>query len=227
MRRCGRMPSLHQRILRTPSRTNSGTSGRSPRACARRARRVRSAAAKRAVHHDTSIVSSDILRLVALCDEAKTLLDDEAKAVYRQARALYGGDILIERPYERLDERDDSGMTLLEVYREIQVSATRELADLHLRDGEPTSAIALYRELLRGQSAMENLVRALFRYHRRLGDRNALIWEVRHLREVLREIAAAEGKPTLAEPELKTSALFLQALDEIGTREATTAAHLS
>jgi hypothetical protein len=66
---------------------------------------------------DPALVSSDVHRFVALCEEAKALPPREAKAAYRAARALYGEDLLGGRPYAWLEERDETGMTLPRVRR--------------------------------------------------------------------------------------------------------------
>src|SRR5205807_836348 len=132
-------------------------------------------------------------RFVALCEEAKTLPDDDAKAAYHRARELYTDDLLVERSYEWVEERDESGLTLRELYREMYVRATKDLADLHLRDREASAAIPLYRELLRGQPTVEALVRALFRCYRLTRDKSALVREERHLRQLLCEATEADG----------------------------------
>jgi DNA-binding SARP family transcriptional activator len=170
---------------------------------------------------DTALVCSDVHRFVALCEEAKTLAPEEAKAAYRQARVLHRDDLLVERPYEWLEERDDSGLTLRELYREMHRRATKELADLHLRKAEAPAAVPLYRELLQAQPGVESLVRSLFRCYRQLGDRAALVREERHLRATLREIAGAEGNPEAAEPEPKTTALFRRVLAALDTAVVT------
>jgi DNA-binding SARP family transcriptional activator len=131
---------------------------------------------------DTAVVTSDVHRFVALYEEAKTLPPPQAKAAYRQALALYRDDLLTKRQYEWLDERDESGLTLRDLYREMQRRATKELADLHLREGEAAAAIPLYRALLRAHPLAETLVRSLFRCYRLTGDRAALLREERHLR---------------------------------------------
>jgi DNA-binding SARP family transcriptional activator len=164
---------------------------------------------------DTAVVTSDVHRFVALYEEAKTLPPPQAKAAYRQALALYRDDLLTKRQYEWLDERDESGLTLRDLYREMQRRATKELADLHLREGEAAAAIPLYRALLRAHPLAETLVRSLFRCYRLTGDRAALLREERHLRDALQRTAAGEGDPAQAEPEPKTTALFKRFLAEL------------
>jgi DNA-binding SARP family transcriptional activator len=171
---------------------------------------------------DPAVVTSDVHRFVALCEEAKTLPPAEAKAGYRQALGLYRDDLLTRRQYEWLDERDESGLTLRELYREMHRRATKELADLHLREGEAAAAIPLYRALLRAHPLAETLVRSLFRCYRLTGDRAALLREERRLCEALRPAAAGEGDPARAEPEPKTSALFQRFLAELDARQETT-----
>jgi DNA-binding SARP family transcriptional activator len=98
--------------------------------------------------------------------------------------------------------------------------ATKELADLHLRDGEPAAAIPLYRALVRAHPLAESLVRSLFRCYRLTGDRAALTREERRLREALRQ-AARDGDSGPAEPEPKTTALFQQIVAELDARQET------
>ncbi|HEY3081074.1 MAG TPA: LysM peptidoglycan-binding domain-containing protein [Chloroflexota bacterium] len=171
---------------------------------------------------DPARVTSDVHRFVVLCEEARTLPPTEAKAAYRQALGLYRDDLLTRRHYEWLDERDDSGLTLSELYREMHRRATKELADLHLREGEAAAAIPLYRALLRAHPLAESLVRSLFRCYRLTGDRAALAREERHLRETLQQ-TASEGDLGRVEPEPKTSALFQRFLAELDARQETTA----
>jgi DNA-binding SARP family transcriptional activator len=169
---------------------------------------------------DPAIVTSDVHRFVVLCEEAKTLPPAEAKAAYRAALALYRDDLLTRRHYEWLDERDDSGLTLRELYREMHHRATKELADLHLREGEASAAIPLYRSLVRAHPLAESLSRSLFRCYRLTGDRVALVREERRLREALRQ-TVAEGDPGPAEPEPKTVKLFEQIVAELDAHQTT------
>jgi DNA-binding SARP family transcriptional activator len=167
---------------------------------------------------DPALVSSDVHRFVALCEEARALPPREARAAYHAARALYGEDLLGGRPRAWLEERDDAGMTLREVYAEMYRRATKELADLLLRDDEASAAIPLYRELLEAEPGVESLVRSLFRCHRQLHDRSGLVREERHLRQTLQQLAGAEGEPP-PEPEPKTTALYRRLLAELPIAE--------
>src|SRR5262249_39378498 len=134
---------------------------------------------------DTAAVSSDVHRFAELCEAAGRLPPEAARRAYEQTRALYRGDLLAERPYPWIDERDESGLTLREQYREMHRRATEALADRSLADGDAAAAVPLYRELLHAEPTLEGVARQLFRCHARLGDRAALVREERHLREAL------------------------------------------
>jgi DNA-binding SARP family transcriptional activator len=172
---------------------------------------------------DPTLVTSDVLRFVALCEEARSLAPREAKAAYREARALYGDELLGGRPYAWLEERDESGLTLREVYAEAYRRATKELADLLLRDGEASAAIPLYRELLEAEPGVESLVRSLYRCYRQLRDRSGLVREERHLRQTLKQLAGGEDEPA-PEPEPKTVALYERVMAELEATETAPAA---
>lgn len=168
---------------------------------------------------DTSAVSSDVHRFVALCEVAKRLPPAEAKEAYQEAHTLYQGDLLEERPYAWVDERDDAGgLTLREQYREMHRRAINALADLYLADGEAAAAAPLYKELLLAEPTLENVARQLFRCLALVGDRSGLVREERHLREALKGAygyPSQPGEPARHLPGLDTTALFEQLLEQL------------
>jgi len=86
---------------------------------------------------EPTLVTSDVHRFVSLLRDASRLRGEEAKAALEEARSLYRGDLLsgVEaREYEWLDERDESGVTLREYYREPYFQATGKLARLQYEE---------------------------------------------------------------------------------------------
>jgi DNA-binding SARP family transcriptional activator len=165
---------------------------------------------------DDQVFTSDVHRFVGLCREARRLPPAEASVAYEQARALYTGDLLEDRPYPWLHERDDDGLTLPERYRETMRQVTNELAGLYAQLGEWARAVSLYRELLKVEPTLEDVVRRLYRCYGELGDRVSLVREHRRLQQALREEYGSDGDPDddpeMATPEPETVAVYRQVL---------------
>jgi DNA-binding SARP family transcriptional activator/nucleoid-associated protein YgaU len=164
---------------------------------------------------DTVVISSDVHQFVTLLRAATKLPPDGAKEALLQARVLYQGDLLAGRSarlYEWVDERDASGVTPREYYREECYRATQRLAQLHYGDGHAELAVPLYKELLKAEPTLEDVVRDLYRCYQQLGDLNSLIREDRHLRQALRDAYAdfenSENNTDDVEPESETIAVF-------------------
>ena len=133
----------------------------------------------------------------------------------QRARTLYGGDLLPGRGtrlYEWVDERDGSGVSLREGYREEYYRATQWLARLFCREGRADLAVPLYKGLLEAEPTLEDIVRELYRCYQQLGDLSSLIREDRHLRQALREAFYdpddPEADPDDYQPEPETTDLF-------------------
>ena len=90
---------------------------------------------------DTTRVSSDVRRFLALCRAASKLPPAEARQAHEDARALYRGDLLTEPFYEWVHARDDGGLSLREQYREEYYQATQRLAALYRQDGQAALAV--------------------------------------------------------------------------------------
>jgi len=166
---------------------------------------------------DTTLVTSDVHRFVMALGCASKLRGGEATGALEQARSLYRGDLLsgpTARGYEWLDERDDSGVTLREHYREQYFRATGKLARLYYEEGRAELAVPLYKEILRVEPTLEDIARQLYRCYGQLGDLTSLIREDRHLRQALREVDAAMGGGSSDaeeyQPEPETVALFAE-----------------
>lgn len=147
---------------------------------------------------DSAVVGSDVHRFVTLCRSASALPSGQAQAALIEARTLYRGDLFAGRGsqlFEWVDERDESGLSLREQYREEYRQATLRLAHLYCRDGQVGRAVPLYKSLLKAEPTLEDVVRELFRCYQQLGDLGALLREERHLREVLREAYADPDNP--------------------------------
>jgi len=164
---------------------------------------------------DSTVVGSDVHRFVALCRSASALPSGQAQAALIEARTLYRGDIFAGRGsqlFEWVDERDESGLSLREQYREEYRQATLRLAHLYCRDGQVGRAVPLYKSLLKAEPTLEDVVRELFRCYQQLGDLGALLREERHFREVLREAYAEPDNPRddpeEFPPDQETIALF-------------------
>ncbi len=174
---------------------------------------------------DTRLISSDVHQFVALCHSASGLPREDAKAALQQARALHGGDLLPGRGsayHGWVDERGDDGLSLREGYREEYYRATRALARLFSLDGRPDLAVPLYKDLLRAEPTLEDVVRELYRCYHQLGDLSSLIREDRHLREALREAYHdpddPEDDPACYEPAPETMDLFRKIRAELETK---------
>jgi DNA-binding SARP family transcriptional activator len=174
---------------------------------------------------DTTQISSDVHRFVALCEAARNLPTGQKISALEKARALYGGDLLSGRGarfYEWLHERDESGLSPRERYREMYLQITQQLATL-LRDaGEVSLAIPLYRSLLKVEPTLEDVARDLYRCHHKLGDLSSLIREDRQLRQALREAfddpSDRDGRFIEIEREPETVQLFERLRAELEAR---------
>lgn len=178
---------------------------------------------------DTTIVWSDVHRFVALVRAAPKLPPDEAKAALTEARRLYVGDLITGRgahEYEWLEERDGAARSPRERYRDEFTRATLRLARLNRQGGEPERAVTLYRELLKAEPILEDVVRDLYRCYHDLGDLGALLHEERHLREALREAYAnpddPDHDPDDYPPETETIELFETIRADLEARLANT-----
>lgn len=177
---------------------------------------------------DTTLVSSDVQRFASLIHDTSRLPGDEAKEALAQAQSLYRGDLLSGRGarfYEWIDERDESGVTLREHYREEYYRVTQRLARMYYEEGKPERAVPLYKSLLKAEPTLEDVVRELYRCYRELGDLNALIREDRHLRQALRdayaELGGPESDPEDYQPEPETVALLREIREELAERQST------
>jgi DNA-binding SARP family transcriptional activator len=100
-------------------------------------------------------------------------------------------------------------LSLQERYRDDYYGLTSELARLYLEDSHPELAAPMYKELLRREPTLEDVVRSLYRCYAAMGDRAALVQEHRHLQEALSEMF--NGDP-LAKPQPETLAVYQEAL---------------
>jgi len=161
---------------------------------------------------DMTCVFSDVQQFLKLCRAARKQPPAEAKVSYQRSLALYRGDLLSDRSYQWLDERDDSGVSLRERCREHHLQAMQRLARLHCQDGEVHLAVPLYKRLLKFEPTLEDVVRELFRCYQRLGDLGALVREERHFRQALRDAYRdpddPDDDPELYQPEPETIAVF-------------------
>jgi DNA-binding SARP family transcriptional activator len=139
---------------------------------------------------DPKQVSSDVQEFLALCDLAPSLPPEQARTTWERMLTLYDGDLFSgrgTRAFAWVDERDGSGTTLREQYRESYFIATQRLARLYCRMGQPEQAVPLLKGLLKAEPTLEDVVRDLYRCYRQLYDLGSLIREDRHLRQALRE----------------------------------------
>jgi DNA-binding SARP family transcriptional activator/nucleoid-associated protein YgaU len=176
---------------------------------------------------DTTVVRSDVHRFVSLLHAAAKSSPDKAREALRQARALYQGDLLSgrdARSYEWVEEREASGVTLREYYREEYYRATQRLARLHYADGHAELAAPLYKTLLKAEPTLEDVVRDLYRCYKELEDLNSLIREDRHLRQALRDAYADfndnANDAQEIQPEPETGKLFAEIRKELETRRS-------
>jgi DNA-binding SARP family transcriptional activator len=128
------------------------------------------------------------------------------------------------RTYTWVDERDGSGTTLREQYREQYLLATQRLARLYCRMGQPKLAVPLLKGLLKAEPTLEDVVRDLYRCYRQLDDLGSLIREDRHLRQALREGLYdpndPDDDPAQYEPEEATIDLYNEIRAELEARSA-------
>jgi len=174
---------------------------------------------------DTSLVTSDTHQFVLLLRTAAKLPPVEATVALIEARKLYSGDLLSGRSarfYEWVEERDASGVTLREHYREEFYRATQRLARLYYQHEQAALAVPLYKELLKAEPTLEDVVRELYRCYQYVGDVTSLIREDRHLRQALREAYADPDDPVSDprdyQPEPETVALFSEIRRELEGR---------
>lgn len=179
---------------------------------------------------DPALVTSDVHQFLDLIHDVSKLPPEQATAALQQAHALYQGDLLTGRGarfYEWVEERDESGVTAREHYREEYHRATQRLARLYRREGEPSLAVPLYKDLLKTEPTLEDVVRELYRCYEQMGDLNSLIREERHLRQALRDAFAepgdAESDLEDYQPEPKTVELFEKIREELEPRSPGTA----
>jgi len=164
---------------------------------------------------DTTLVSSDVHQFVSLLRSAAKLRPSEAKVPLEEARLHYRGDLLsgqAARFYEWVEERGDSGVSLREHYREEYYRATQRLARIYFEEGRADLAVPLYKDLLKAEPTLEDVVRELYRCYQQLGDLSSLIREDRHLRQALRDAYYDPGDtvddPENYQPEPETISLF-------------------
>jgi DNA-binding SARP family transcriptional activator len=164
---------------------------------------------------DTTLVSSDVHQFVSLLRDAAKLPPGEAKVALEEARHHYRGDLLsghAARFYEWVDERGDSGVSLREHYREQYYRVTQKLARIYVEEGRAELAIPLYKDILKTEPTLEDVVRELYRCYQQLGDLSSLIREDRHLRQALREAYYdpddPQDDPEHYHPEPETVSLF-------------------
>lgn len=171
---------------------------------------------------DTTLVSSDVHQFVSLLRDAAKLPPNQAGVVLEEARRHYQGDLLsghAARFYEWVDDRGDSGVSLREHYREEYYRATQRLARICFDEGRADLAVPLYRDLLKAEPTLEDVVRELYRCYQQLGDLNSLIREDRHLRQALREAYYdpddPEDNPERYQPEPETISLFERVQEQL------------
>ena len=171
---------------------------------------------------DPTLIWSDAAEFLSLCRDAAKLPPEQAKSALERARSLFNGDLLTgrgTRSYDWLDERDDTGPSPRERYREEYYRATQRLARLYSREGHPERAVPLYKDILRSEPTLEDIVRELYRCYQQLGDLSSLVREERHLRQQLREAYAdpndSDDDPEQYQPEPETVELFNRVREEL------------
>jgi len=174
---------------------------------------------------NTSLVATDVHEFVSLLRTVTGLATEGAIAALERVRSLYKGDLLSSRgarEYEWVVDRDESGVTLREHYREEYRRATKRLARLYREEERADRAVPLLKELLQAEPTLEDVVRDLYQCFRDLGDLSSLLREDRHLRQALRDAygsldgSDAEDVP----PEPETEALFQEIRTEFNSRTA-------
>jgi two-component SAPR family response regulator/LysM repeat protein len=169
---------------------------------------------------DTSIVASDVNEFVSLLRAVAALATEEAIAALERVSHLYGGDLLSgrgAREYEWVVDRDESGVTLREHYREEYKRATKRLARRYREAGRADLAIPLLRSLLQSEPTLEDVVRDLYECYRDLGDISSLVREDRHLRQALRDAYGSLGSESTEDipPEPETVAIFAEVRQDL------------
>ena len=164
---------------------------------------------------DTALVSSDVHQFVSLLHSSAKLPPNEAKVALEEARRHYRGDLLsghAARFYEWVDERGDSGVSLREHYREEYYRATQRLARIYFEEGRADLSVTLYKDILKAEPTLEDVVRELYRCYQQIGDLSSVIREDRHLRQALRDAYYdpddPEDDPERYQPEPETISLF-------------------
>ena len=70
---------------------------------------------------------------------------------------------MTDSPYDWVQERDEKGLMLPERYREEYYRSTKQMARLLLQLGQARQAVPLYKSLLEGEPALEDVVRDVYR----------------------------------------------------------------
>ena len=149
-----------------------------------------------------------------LCQRGPALDHEQAKAAYEEARKLYRSDLLTGATFEWLYNREESGISLQERYREDYYAAMRELARLYRQERQHAKAADLYRALLSAEPTLEDVAEELFRCCAAMGDRPGLVREQRRLREALGQMYTGQ-KGELGELSPETTALYRQLLAQL------------
>lgn len=133
------------------------------------------------------------------------------------------------RHYSWRDDRSEKGVTLQEQYRDQYTSARRRLAKLYHDGGQIERAIAEYKELLRREPLLEDVVQGLYRCYQQTGDLTALLKEDRQLRQALRDAFHnpndPEDDPEGYPPQPETVALFEAIRQDLEAQAANRAAN--
>jgi DNA-binding SARP family transcriptional activator len=166
---------------------------------------------------DTRVVSSDVHQFLTLCRKSRQLPPAQRKEALEKARALYCGDLLNGRGtriYEWVHEREETGVSLREHFREHYYQVSQQLARQLLSEGQAAQAVPILKSLLKAEPTLEDVVRDLYRCYHQLGDLTALIREDRQLRQSLRNAYADAVNPEAESeefpPEPETVELFQQ-----------------
>jgi DNA-binding SARP family transcriptional activator len=108
--------------------------------------------------------------------------------------------------------RVTSAETVASTYREEYYRATQRLAHIYFEEGRADLAVPLYKDLLKAEPTLEDVVRELYRCYQQLGDLSSLIREDRHLQQALRDAYYdpddPEDDPERYQPEPETICLF-------------------
>ncbi|MHB8621708.1 MAG: AfsR/SARP family transcriptional regulator [Chloroflexota bacterium] len=161
-----------------------------------------------------TVARSDVQRFLELCQQGPTLDHEHARVAYEEARKLYRADLLTGATYEWLYNREESGISLQERYREDYYAAMRELARIYRQERQNAKAAELYRALLAAEPTLEDVAKDLFRCCAAMGDRPGLVREQRRLREALGQMYTGQ-KGELGELSPETTALYRQLLAQL------------